>query len=121
LSFFSKIYDIEINTYNLVDLHQPLKLQELYLINHSLNFQTTFNNAFEFGNNIDNHNMFLISNYCFSEISDDNQQKYIKTLFTKVSHGFMAWNHIPLYNFGFNYRYETEYPLTGSYNNYVYF
>jgi hypothetical protein len=51
----------------------------------------------------------------------DLQKQYIATLFPKVSHGFMAWNNIPLYNFGFETKSETEVPLTGPVNKYVYF
>ena len=46
---------------------------------------------------------------------------YIKTLFPKVQHGFMAWNMIPIYDFGFKYTIEDEYPKTGDFNKYVYF
>lgn len=121
INYLSPFYDIKINSYNLIDLSAPLKLQELYLSQHTLNFKTTFNNASEFGNNIDTRNLFLISNYCFSEISDENQKKYILNLFPKVLHGFMAWNNIPFYNFGFICRDEVEYPLTGPFNKYIYF
>ena len=65
--------------------------------------------------------MFLISNYCFSEIPGNLQKEYIAKLFPKVSHGFMAWNHIPVYNFGFDIKEEVEFPKTGSYNKYIYF
>jgi hypothetical protein len=33
----------------------------------------------------------------------------------------MAWNWIPLYDFGFPVREEIEYPKTGGYNKYIYF
>ena len=78
--------------------------------------------ASTFGKNIDKNNMFLISNYCFSEVSSEYQKEYITHLFPKVVHGFMAWNCIELYNFGFNIRVEEERPNTGGkYNKYVYF
>ena len=74
------------------------------------------------GKNIDRNNMFLISNYCFSEISPEYQKEYITHLFPKVTHGFMAWNHIKPYDFGFNTRIEEERPKTGGiYNKYIYF
>jgi hypothetical protein len=65
--------------------------------------------------------MFLVSNYCFSEISTEFQKKYIDTLFPKISHGFMAWNNSPTYYFGFEIKEEIEYPKTGNFNRYVYF
>lgn len=121
LNYMSNIYNIKITSYNIVDLPAMSKLQQQYLEKHSLNFPINIYSAFDYGKNIPINNMFLISNYCFSEISKENQNMYIKYLFPNVSHGFMVWNHIPLYNFGFEYNEEKEYPLTGSLNKYVYF
>jgi len=67
-------------------------------------------------------NLFLVSNYCFSEIGNKNQKMYIATLFPNVVHGFIVWNSIPVYNFGFNMEIEDENPNTGGlYNKYVRF
>lgn len=123
INHLSNTYNIKIKikSYNLIDLPSLSKLQQLYLKEHQLNFTTNFHSAFNYGADIEQNELFLISNYCFSEISSENQQKYINTLFPKVSHGFMAWNYIPVYNFGFDYVEETEYPLTGTFNKYVYF
>lgn len=45
--------------------------------------------AFDHGSNIQKENMFLISNYCFSEISQENRNKYVEILFPKVLHVFL--------------------------------
>ena len=122
INYFSKLYNINIESYKLVDLPVVSKLQQAYLQNHILNFSPEYYSAFNYGADIQNSNdYFLISNYCFSEISKDNQIQYIKNLFPKIQHGFMAWNCIPLYYFGFNYTDEIEYPLTGELNRYIYF
>jgi hypothetical protein len=121
LNHFSKLYDINIKTYNIVDLPEIINLQRLYLSNFNLSFDLKLHNAYQYGSTVEDTNLFLISNYAFSEISNENQQNYIKTLFGKVSHGFMTWNMIPVYNFGFDYTEEIEYPLTGPFNKYVYF
>lgn len=115
---FSTLYNINILCYNLIDLPDISNLQKMYLSNFNIN-GLTFHNAYDY--NIVNNNLFLISNYCFSEISDYHQKQYIKMLFPKVIHGFMAWNHIPVYDFGFKCKVEDEYPLTGSTNKYVFF
>ncbi len=114
-------YNINIKSYNIVDLPSVIILQEKYLENHSLQFPVKHYNAFNYGKEIESNNLFLISNYAFSEISNEHQSNYIKNLFPKVTNGFMTWNFIPLYNFGFDYTNETEYPLTGGANKYVYF
>lgn len=114
-------YGIRIKSYSIIDLPAPNDLQKRYLAHHRLNFPTNFYSAFNYGSEVQDDNNFLISSYCFSEISSEHQSNYIKTLFPKIQHGFMAWNNIPLYNFGFTYKEEVEYPLTGSVNKYVYF
>ena len=123
IHFFSQKYSVTLSTYTLIDLSEPSKLQKLYLesVNFRLNTTLNFVDASTFGHTITNTNLFLVSNYCFSEIHSFHQQQYIKTLFSKVSHGFMAWNSIDIFDFGFKLRIENEEPLTGHQNKYVYF
>jgi len=126
LDFLASSYHISISSYHLIDLPELSTLQKYYLANHTLQTVPTFHSAYTYGSNIHDDNLFLISNYCFSEISNEHQQKYIKILFPKVEHGFMTWNHIPLYDFGFTYQSQIEEPLTMdnpsmSLNKYVYF
>jgi hypothetical protein len=122
IHFFAKKYNINIDTYTVIDLPSISNLQKLYLntINYPMNVR--FVDATTFGAEIDNKDMFLVSNYCFSEISGEYQKRYIELLFPKVSHGFMAWNWIPVYDFGFKTSHTEEYPNTGGpFNRYLYF
>jgi len=122
LHHFAKKYDVHINSYKICDLIDIIQLQKIYLNigNSALNVE--FIDATSFGANIKCENMFLISNYCFSEISKEKQDSYRQILFPKISHGFMAWNGIPVYNFGFTNQIEPEIPNTGGdMNKYVYF
>lgn len=122
LHYFSNRYNININSYTIVDLKAASDLQRLYLKKTIPEANIHCVDAEMFGKNIDRNNMFLISNYCFSEISPEYQKEYITHLFPKVVHGFMAWNCIEPYNFGFNTRIEEERPNTGGmYNKYIYF
>ena len=125
ISFFSKYFNLKIKNYNIIDLDDIIQLQSLYLSNHNLNFNTNFHSSNSYGITIENiDNNFLISNYCFSEIENIHQEKYREILFPKITHGFLVWNHISLYNFGFEYRIEDEYPQTDTMykmNKYVYF
>jgi hypothetical protein len=113
--------NIKIKSYNLIDLSPVIQLQKQYLYQHKINYATNFYEAFNYGEEIKYNNMFLISNYSFSEINNNHQKEYIKKLFPKVSHGFMTWNFIKVFDFGFSYKEEVEYPLTGKLNKYVYF
>ncbi len=122
LAALAPLYKVKIANYHMVDLPAISELQQQYLKPFVKgDSKLHFHNAFLFGGDIENENLFLISNYCFSEISSENQKKYVDILFPKVKHGFMAWNFIPLYYFGFNTTQEEEYPKTGHYNKYVYF
>jgi len=95
-------------------MHDIIELQKLYLSNFDLSFPIDFVSSNTYGENICNNDVFLISNYCFSEINSYNQKNYIDILFPKVKHGFIIWNHIPLYNFGKEIiKVESERPVTG--------
>jgi len=122
--FFSKKYGIIINSYTIVDLKDPIQLQRLYLNNHQDTIEQNslkFVDSSEFGKDIIGNNFYLVSNYCFSEIDKSLQKQYITNLFGKVIHGFMAWNNIDVYDFGFETKITEETPKTGKYNKFVYF
>lgn len=130
LHFFQSKYDINIEKYYMVDLKQPNKLQEKYFNSICELYPNTFNKntmniefieSTNYGSEINEDNLFFISNYCFSEIHDIHQKGYIKNLLPKCQHGFLCWNNIDIYNFSKDITYELEYPLTGDKNKYVYF
>jgi hypothetical protein len=116
---FASKYDIKINSYTIVDLSEILKLQRYYLDNH--NISVNFVDAFTYGKEIENKEYYLVSCYCFSEISKDHQQNYITHLFPKIRYGFITWNEIEVYAIGFTTSIEEEYPKTGPKNKYVKF
>jgi|688.fasta_scaffold577640_1 hypothetical protein len=119
---FAPKYQVNIKSYKICDLNVIISLQKLYLNTVEPSLQVEFIDAVNYGENINSNDLFLISNYCFSEISKEKQDSYIKKLFPKVLHGFIAWNMIPVYNFGFPMRVEPEIPYTGNpMNRYVYF
>lgn len=121
IDMVAPLYHIQISCYHLIDLPESSALQQWYLSAHSCTTPTRFHLAAAYGDTIDSNDLFLISNYCFSEIDRIHQKRYCQHLFPRVSHGFMAWNNIPTYDFGFPIREEVEYPLTGPMNRYVYF
>jgi hypothetical protein len=118
---FSPRFGITVASYTMVDLKNPNALQAAYISRHTVRFPVTFVNSEKYGQEITGTDNFLVSAYCFSEIHLDHQKKYLKTLFPKCSHGFIVWNHIPIYYIGKTIRTEIEYPLTGHLNHYVYF
>ncbi len=121
IHYFAKKYNIKVDTYSIIDLPIICTLQQRYLNEVNSCLKVDFVDANTFGCNMTKSDMFLISNYCFSEIPDNLQKKYIEVLFPKVLHGFMAWNMIPTYNFGFEFSEEDEYPKTADFNKYLRF
>jgi hypothetical protein len=121
ISFFSSQLNVKINEYNFIDLNAPLQLQKSYMEKCKVDFPVFFHQASTFGEGLTGNDYFLISNYCFSEIEDHLQSRYIKTLFPKCTHGFLTWNHIDVYDIGKQCKVEEEYPLTGHKNKYVTF
>lgn len=126
------LYRVRISAYHLIDLPASSELQRRYhdQVQQYYPFGAdtvfTYHSAFDYGKDLsDKRDLFLVSNYCFSEISAEHQAEYRAHLIKRpiVAHGFMAWNHIPLYDFGYGdaIRSEREVPLTGDKNYYVYF
>jgi hypothetical protein len=125
IDHFAKLYDVKINSYAIIDLPEVIKLQELVLSSFKTELQIpyTLHPSYTYGLLVHKENLFLISNYCFSALDKQDRDKYVKFLMPKVEHGFMAWNFIPVYDFGFQMNVESEVPLTGpaATNRYVYF
>lgn len=117
INFLCDRYGVKPQSYTIVDLEAASKLQARYMREFSLSYPIEFVTSDTYGKDIPYTEMYLISNYCFSEISKEHQKGYEKTLFPKVAHGFMAWNFIPVFDFGFRTKVETEYPMTGDSNN----
>jgi hypothetical protein len=121
INFFREKYGLQIESYTIIDLTEPGRLQSKYLSQHSTTIPYQIVDATTYGKDVLKDNMCLISTYCFSEISREHQNGYIQHLFPRIRHGFLAWNFIPLYDFGFQYTDEEEIPKTGSGNRFVYF
>jgi hypothetical protein len=124
-NIYTKYYQshFKLNRYSIIDLPNPNKLQRKYFDYHEINCDLfsayDYNVLLEKNKDCSN---FLISNYCFSEIGENNQKEYIKTLFPIIDHGFITWNMIDVYDFGKKIiKQVRETPLTGNKNYYVYF
>ena len=121
IDFLQSRYNVSIESYTIIDLPDPSMLQQYFLSSFSTtipkHFLTSDNYGVEVGEPV-----FLVSCYCFSEIAKNHQEGYIRELIPKVTGGFIAWNHIPVYNFGFDgMDVQDEVPNTSYQNKYVYF
>jgi hypothetical protein len=113
--------DINIESYHMIDLYEPVNLQKNYLstVLDSSNFN--FYNAENYGTEIEGNNYFLLSTYSLGEIAIERQDMYFRTLLPKVSHGFLIWNSLPYVDFGRDCKREIERPKTGPTNEFIYF
>lgn len=119
---FAKLFGVSIKKYFLIDLKEPLQLQEWYLGHFTLNFPCQFENAETFGDRIQDSPLFLISNYCYSEIPQSERAQYRKKLLPRVDAGFMVWNDLAgVETIRENQKVVREVPCTQVGNMYVYF
>jgi hypothetical protein len=119
---FARRHGVRIRSYAICDLPNVIRLQRLYLATVDPSLAVDVVDATTYGAGLDRPAMFLVSNYCFSEITSTHQARYREHLFPRVAHGFIAWNNIPVYDIGFPLTVVPEVPLTGGPNNrYVYF
>lgn len=133
INHFSKILNIKISDYYFIDLPEITGLIEKYINLHKdiLHINFSIHSAYNYGIDIDNTNLFFISNYCFTEIDNLHRINYIAHLFPKISNGFIIWQTIfgvPINNtnvLGKNINsIVEEYPQTANQiykNYYVYF
>jgi|SRR3989344_321061 len=131
INFFSEILNIKINKYYIIDLPEICSLINKYIGMHQTSIQYQICLAENYGSDIDDDKLFLISNYCFTEISNENREKYIKDLFPKIHNGFIIWQTIfglPISSINIInksiHKVEHELPQTASQNNpnfFVYF
>jgi len=96
ICYFSKLLNIEIQNYYLIDLPDIGILINNYLTENKpyININYHIHDASNYGKDIYDNNLFFISNYCFTEIEEKNRQEYILQLFPKISSGFIIWQTI---------------------------
>jgi hypothetical protein len=93
INHFAKILNVEIDKYYFIDLPEVTKLIKRYLDLHenSININYSIQSAYNYGIDINDNDLFFISNYCFTEIEEVHRNNYIKHLFPKISSGFIIW------------------------------
>jgi len=118
---------VSIRSYTIIDLEPATQLQRMFHRKMSVlgveylaaeKFLSTGRNEYYA------KDVFLISNYCYSEIDQNLQRVYRDKLFPAVKHGFMVWNNSVgpnAENLPFDFTAEPERPLTGEHNLFVRF
>jgi hypothetical protein len=93
INFFSKLLNIEINNYNIIDLSESYSLINNYLDLNKSNIHCNINYhlSHTYGENIKDNLLFFISNYCYTEIEYYHNLMYSKILLPKTINGFIIW------------------------------
>ena len=93
INFFSDILKMTIDKYYFVDLPEICSLISKYLTlnNAHIHINYSVHSAYNYGADINDGDLYFISNYCFTEIDKEHRDKYISTLLPRVSHGFITW------------------------------
>lgn len=88
---FSKLFEISIDNYQILDLLEVNHLQRSFLKKADYSKVKCLTiNEYSFAN--DN---FFISNYALGEFDREWQNIYISKVVSKISHGFCCWNFSP--------------------------
>jgi len=122
LHCLAKQFNVNINSYTIIDLKYPCLIQNKYLI--KLHLKEV--NCFTIDDYIDKKFDFLISNYALSELSEPYQNLYINKIVKSIMHGFLIWNRLKIHNYFNKYNYNNikilpEIPQSGKINKYILF
>jgi hypothetical protein len=93
INYFSKILNISINNYNIIDLKNVCNLINYYLdVNKKhINTKLSIYSSEFYGSEICDTDLFFISNYCYTEIDLYLNTSYSNTLLPKTKNGFIVW------------------------------
>lgn len=93
INYFSKILNVAIDNYNLIDLPEVCNLINAYLNVHSqhINATLSIHSSATYGENVSDDKLFFISNYCYTEIDQNHNYMYSNILLPKTSSGFIVW------------------------------
>lgn len=93
INHFSRIMNISVKNYILIDLPEMNIITRKNLDAHRnvISIPYMIMTANDSSNQIPKNNLYLISNYCFTEIDSVLRNNYVSYIIPKVSHGFMVW------------------------------
>jgi hypothetical protein len=63
----------------------------LILNSENINIKYSIHESNLYGSDINENNLYFISNYCFTEIQEIHREKYVTILMPKVNGGFITW------------------------------
>jgi hypothetical protein len=93
INYFMKFFETQINNYHIIDLSEPLNLINHYLNKHNsiIKVDVNYHTSSTYGINIEDKELFFISNYCYTEIAELHNYEYTTKLLSKVDNGFITW------------------------------
>lgn len=115
IHYFARKINLNIESYAIIDLLPVNSLTTKYLNAIDTTIRYKLYDAEKSGRDVQGDNLFIISNYCFTEICEEYRQSYITHLFPKITNGFIIWqtNNISLdYPLPLSKSYQEEFPQT---------
>ena len=92
IDHFAQVRGISIPHYYLVDLPEAARVIDKYLSAHPVAIPWSTHLAYQYGEDIAEHDLFFISNYCLTEIDPEHHTAYRDLLIKpKTKHGFITW------------------------------
>jgi hypothetical protein len=93
INYFSKLNNISITNYNIIDFPEVCDLIKNYLNLNSefIHTNNIFHSSYTYGENVKDTNLFFISNYCYTEIEKIHNEKYTSIVLSKTTNGFIIW------------------------------
>ena len=93
INFFTSEFNVKLHKYYMIDLKEPLELIEKYISKHKeyIYMDIEYHDNITYGKNIQTNNLFFISNYCYTEISNEHNKNYTDILLPKIKNGFIIW------------------------------
>jgi hypothetical protein len=93
INFATKKLAVPVRTYAIVELPGVGELAAAYIeLNRaSVHIPYTIHAAADYGADVSKESLYVISNYCFTEISETHRVGYSSALLKPAAHGFMAW------------------------------
>jgi len=123
INILTKLFDLTIKEWTIVDLDIITKHQDKYLRDLNVkNFSTiTYNDVRDRRTSIENYDL-LVSSYGLSELNEEIKNLYIELIAKKCDNFYLIWNSKTIHDFftGENFSHEIEKPLTGPFNKIVF-
>jgi len=96
INYFAKILNIHIVKFHIIDLPGANNLIDFYLNYHKdvITIPYELHESSKYGATVPSERLFVISNYCYTDIDTTEKEYYYSHLLKKADSGFIIWQSI---------------------------